>query len=53
MFGQMTFIIDIDGTLCPIKAKHERYEDLVPYADMIKDCIKITEQKLSCIPQEI
>lgn len=36
MFGQMTFIIDIDGTLCPIKAKHERYEDLVPYADMIK-----------------
>ena len=31
----LTFIFDIDGTLCPIKGKDERYEDMVPYKDMI------------------
>lgn len=31
----LSFIFDIDGTLCPIKKKEERYEDLVPYAQMI------------------
>lgn len=30
----LTFIIDVDGTLCPIKKKDECYEDLVPYAGM-------------------
>lgn len=30
-----TFIIDVDGTLCPIKQKDESYADLVPYADMV------------------
>lgn len=28
---QLTFVVDIDGTLCPIKKKEENYEDLVPY----------------------
>ena len=36
MFHEFSFIIDIDGTLCPIKEKGERYEDLIPYKEMIK-----------------
>ena len=32
----MTFILDVDGTLCPIKKKEERYEDLVPYPSMVQ-----------------
>lgn len=35
MFGELTFILDIDGTLCPIKQKNECYEDLVPYAEIV------------------
>lgn len=31
-----TIIFDIDGTLCPIKAKHEQYEDLVPFNSMVE-----------------
>ncbi len=31
----MSFIFDVDGTLCPIKKKEEAYEDLVPYEDMV------------------
>lgn len=33
---EYAFIMDIDGTLCPIKKKEERYEDLVPYKDMVE-----------------
>ena len=29
-------IFDIDGTICPIKNEHEKYEDLVPYEDIVK-----------------
>ncbi len=36
MFKDYSFVFDIDGTLCPIKKKDERYEDLVPYPDMVK-----------------
>lgn len=35
-FAGYTFIFDIDGTLCPIKKSDERYEDIVPYADMLQ-----------------
>ncbi len=35
MFEGYSFIFDIDGTLCPIKKKEEKYEDLVPYGDMV------------------
>lgn len=28
-------IFDVDGTICPIKKKDEKYEDLIPYPDMI------------------
>lgn len=31
----VSFIIDIDGTICPIKKPDERYEDLVPYAEVV------------------
>ena len=37
-----SMIFDIDGTICPIKGKNERYEDLVPYSKMVK---KIKELK--------
>ncbi|MCR4806974.1 MAG: capsular biosynthesis protein [Lachnospiraceae bacterium] len=31
----LTFIFDIDGTLCPIKGPDEKYEDMIPYRDMV------------------
>jgi len=37
-----TMIFDIDGTICPIKKKDQKYEDLVPYEVMIN---KIKELK--------
>lgn len=36
MFSEYSFVIDIDGTLCPIKDKDEKYENLVPYQEMVK-----------------
>ena len=36
MFKDYSFVFDIDGTLCPIKGKNERYEDLIPYSEMIE-----------------
>ncbi len=36
MFKGYSFVFDIDGTLCPIKGSDERYEDLVPFPEMIK-----------------
>lgn len=35
MFEDYSFIIDIDGTLCPIKNKEEKYEDLIPYSNIV------------------
>lgn len=35
MYKDMTFIFDIDGTICPIKTKEEKYEDLVPYKEIL------------------
>ncbi len=31
-----SLVVDVDGTLCPIKKKEERYEDLVPFPEMVK-----------------
>lgn len=39
-----SMIFDIDGTLCPIKNKEEKYEDLVPYSLMVE---KVRELKNS------
>lgn len=36
MLEEYTFVFDIDGTLCPIKKKEEKYEELIPYPNMIK-----------------
>lgn len=35
MFSEYTFVFDIDGTICPIKQKDEKYEDLIPYKDIV------------------
>lgn len=42
MIHEYTFVFDIDGTICPIKGKEERYEDLVPYPEIVQ---KIREYK--------
>lgn len=42
MYKDFSFIFDIDGTLCPIKKPDEKYEDLVPYKNMVK---KLKEYK--------
>ena len=34
MFKDFSFIVDIDGTICPIKGKEEKYEDIVPYKNI-------------------
>lgn len=44
MFEKTTLVIDIDGTLCPIKKSDEAYIDLVPYKDVVG---KIKEYKAS------
>lgn len=31
----ITFIFDIDGTICPIKKENETYEELVPFEEMV------------------
>jgi len=36
MYEKMTFIIDIDGTLCPVKTAAQKYEDLIPYQEMVE-----------------
>ena len=38
--NQLTFVFDIDGTICPIKKKDEKYEDLVPYKDIVNKIIE-------------
>ncbi len=35
MYSEYHFIIDIDGTLCPLKQEKEKYEELVPYKNMV------------------
>lgn len=34
-FDEYAFVFDIDGTICPIKKPEEKYEDLVPYKEMV------------------
>lgn len=37
-------VMDIDGTLCPIKSSEEEYIDLVPYPDMVERLREYQEQ---------
>ncbi len=41
-YQDYSFVFDVDGTICPLKRKDERYEDLVPYPEMVE---KIREYK--------
>ncbi len=36
MYEKYSFILDVDGTICPIKKSGEQYEDLVPYQEVIE-----------------
>ena len=29
-------VVDLDGTVCPVKGKDQEYEDLLPYADIVR-----------------
>ncbi|WP_042195350.1 capsular biosynthesis protein [Paenibacillus camerounensis] len=40
--GKGTLVVDLDGTLCPIKASGEKYDDLIPYFNMVQ---KVKEWK--------
>lgn len=35
MYKDISLVFDVDGTLCPIKTKNEKYEDLIPDKEMI------------------
>lgn len=41
---RLTFIFDVDGTLCPIKKKEQTYEDLIPYPDMVEKLREVHAQ---------
>lgn len=32
---QKCLVVDVDGTLCPIKTKEQSYSELVPYPEMV------------------
>lgn len=42
MYKGLSFVFDIDGTICPIKKKDEEYMDIIPYPEMVQ---KIREYK--------
>ena len=42
MYEDLTFVFDVDGTICPVKKDDEKYEDIVPYPEMVE---KIREYK--------
>ncbi len=39
-----TYIFDLDGTICPIKKKEEKYEDLKPFPEIVDKMKKLKEQ---------
>ena len=43
MYDDYTFVFDIDGTICPIKKKEEKYEDMVPYPEVVEKIRKYKE----------
>lgn len=42
LFKNFSIVMDIDGTICPVKGADEKYEDLIPFTDVI---IKMNEYK--------
>lgn len=39
----VTFIFDIDGTICPIKKSTEKYDELIPFEEVVKKIRKYHE----------
>ncbi len=39
-----TYIFDLDGTICPIKKKEEKYEDLKPFPEIVSKIRELKEQ---------
>lgn len=35
MYKDITIVMDLDGTICPIKKKDENYADLIPYENVV------------------
>lgn len=35
MYEKYSFVFDVDGTICPVRKSGERYEDMVPYQDVV------------------
>lgn len=44
MYKDYTLVVDIDGTLCPIKKANESYAELVPFEDMVDKLRKCKAQ---------
>lgn len=43
MFEGLTLVMDIDGTICPIKRKDQEYIDVIPYKEIVE---KMREYKI-------
>lgn len=43
-FNKYSLVVDIDGTLCPIKKKEQEYIDLVPYPSMVNKLKELHNQ---------
>ena len=44
MYEAYSFVFDIDGTICPIKTADEKYEDLVPFPEIVEKIRYYKEQ---------
>ena len=49
MIKEYTMVFDIDGTICPIKKKEEKYEDLVPYKNVVEKMKEYKNQGMKII----
>lgn len=49
MDEKMTLILDIDGTICPIKKKTETYEELVPYPEIVEKIKMYHSEKVKIV----
>lgn len=44
MLKDYTFVFDIDGTICPLKGKEEKYEEIVPHAKIVEKIRQYKEE---------
>lgn len=35
-YKDYSFVLDIDGTICPVKGESQRYEDVEPYSEVVE-----------------